>query len=101
MNRKTNPTPKPQPRWLPIIAGAAILLVVVGLAIWWRSASSSPATAPQTSGGAAKLMVDQTTIDDGYVKFGTPVQATFRLSNSGSQPLQVLAQPKVELIEGC
>lgn len=101
MSRKIKPTPKPQPPWLAIIAGAAVLLVVVGLAIWWSSASSSPATAPQTGDGAAKLVVDRTTVDDGYVKFGVPVQAAFKLSNSGSQPLQVLEQPKVELIEGC
>lgn len=97
MSRKIKPTPKTQPPWLAIIAGAAVLLVVVGLAVWWSSATSSP----QTGSSTAKLVVDRTTIDDGYVKFGVPVQATFKLSNSGSQPLQVLEQPKVELIEGC
>lgn len=105
MSRKLRPTHKPeparQPAWLPIIAGAAILLVVVGLALWWGSASSGPATAPQAGSGAPKLAVDRTTIDDGYVKFGAPVRATFKLSNSGSQPLQLLGEPKVELIEGC
>lgn len=101
MSRKIKPTLKPQPPRLAIIAGAAVLLVAVGLAVWWSSATSSPATAPQMSDSTAKLVVDHTTIDDGYVKFGTPVQAIFRLSNSGSQPLQVLGQPKVELIEGC
>jgi len=105
MSRKLRPTHKPeparQPAWLPIIAGAAILLVIVGLALWWNSASSVPATAPQAGGGTPKLVVDRTTIDDGYVKFGAPVRATFKLSNSGSQPLQLLGEPKVELIEGC
>ncbi len=98
MSRKIKPTPKSQPLWLAIIAGAAVLLVVVGLlTVWWSSATSSP----QTGSSTAKLVVDRTTIDDGYVKFGVPVQATFKLSNSGSQPLQVLEPPKVELIEGC
>lgn len=101
MNRKIKPAPKSQPPWLAIIAGAAVLLVVVGLAVWWSSVTSTPATAPQSGTSTAKLVVDRTTVDDGYVKFGVPVQATFKLSNSGSQPLQVLEQPKVELIEGC
>ena len=101
MSRKKEPIPKSQPLWLAIIAGAAVLLVVVGLTVWWSSNPPNPATAPQSGTSTAKLVVDRTTIDDGYVKFGVPVQATFKLSNSGSQPLQVLEPPKVELIEGC
>jgi hypothetical protein len=84
-----------------IIAGGAILLVIAGLAIWWGSASINTTTSPQTGGGAPKLVVDRTTIDDGYVKFETPVQAAFKLNNTGSQPLQILSEPQVELIEGC
>ncbi len=97
MSRKKEPIPKSQPPWLPIIAGAAILLIVVGLTVWWSSATSSPSN----GSSAAKLVVDHTIIDDGYVKFGVPVRATFKLSNSGSQSLQLLGEPKVELIEGC
>ena len=81
--------------WLSLVAGGAILLIIVGLAIWWASAGSSPAAAPQTSGGTPRLAVDRTTIDDGYVKFETPIQAAFNVRNNGTQPLQV------ELIEGC
>lgn len=88
-------------KWLPIIAGGAILLVVIGLAVWWSSASSAPATGPQQAGSSPRLAVDRTTIDDGYVKFETPVEATFKLSNAGQQPLQILGEPQVELIEGC
>ena len=33
--------------------------------------------------------------------FGTPVHETFRLSNAGNQPLQILGEPRVELVEGC
>jgi hypothetical protein len=104
MSRKLRHTSKPPARqlpWLPIIAGGAILLVIVGLAIWWRSASSGPATPPQAGGGTPKLVIDRTTIDDGYVKFETPIQAAFKISNTGNQPLQILNEPQVELIEGC
>ena len=95
------PEPPGQPVWLPIVAGTAVLLVIVGLAIWWSFASSSPETTPQTGNGAPKLAVDRTTIDDGYVQFETPIQATFKLNNTGSQPLKILSEPQVELVEGC
>lgn len=84
-------------KWLPVIAGAAVLLVVIGLAVWWSSSTSG---SPQ-AGGAPRLAVDRTTIDDGYVKFDTPVEATFKLSNTGQQAIQILGEPQVELIEGC
>jgi hypothetical protein len=50
--------------------------------------------------GAPKLAVDQTVVDEGYVKFNVPVRTTFRLSNVGDQPLKIEAAP-VELVEGC
>lgn len=105
MSRKSRhtskPTSSPQPPWLPLVAGGAVLLIIVGLAIWWSSSSGSPTTTPQAGGSTPKLVVDRTTIDDGYVKFETPVQAAFKLSNAGTQALQILGEPQVELIEGC
>lgn len=83
-----------------LVAGGAILLIIAGLTIWWTSSGSGSTPAPQ-AGGAPRLVVDRTLIDDGYVKFDTPVQAGFKLSNTGTQPLQILGEPQVELIEGC
>jgi hypothetical protein len=97
-------------------------LVVIGLALSWNS--SNPASSPQTSDNPTalpqqpnvpqanstplqqtvkgpRLAVDRTTIDDGNVKFNTPLQAVFILNNTGNQPLQILGEPQVELIEGC
>jgi hypothetical protein len=83
-----------------LVAGGAVLLIIAGLAIWWSS-SGSGSTSPSQAGDAPRLVVDRTTIDDGSVKFETPVQAAFKLSNIGAQPLQILGEPQVELIEGC
>ncbi len=95
---KNSAAPPRQFSWLGIVGGGAVLLILAGLAL--SGVSNNPAAAPQAD-GTPRLVVDQTTVDHGYVKFSTPVQATFKLSNQGSQPLQILGEPKVELIEGC
>ncbi len=86
--------------WLSLISGGAVLLIIIGMVIWWTSFRAGPAVAPQ-AGGEPRLAVDRTTIDDGYVKFETPIRAAFKLSNTGSQPLQILDEPQVQLVEGC
>lgn len=126
MSKKSHPThqstPTSQPPWLWLVAGIAVLLAVIGLALSWNS--PNPASSPQTSDNPTalpqqpnvpqanstplqqtvngpRLAVDRTTIDDGNVKFNTPLQAVFILNNTGNQPLQILGEPQVELIEGC
>jgi hypothetical protein len=104
-SKSTHPFP-----WLWLVSGGAVLLVVAGLMLWWSGSNtkpteasqpgSKPIDAPQTE-GKPKLVVDQALVDDGYVKFDTPVHVSFKLSNPGNQPLQIVGEPKVELIEGC
>ena len=91
-----SPAPRRSP-WLWIAAGAAVVLIAGGVVI--LSAQASPAS-PAVA-GVPRLAVDRTTVDEGYVKFGTPVHETFRLSNVGNQPLQILGKPQVELVQGC
>jgi hypothetical protein len=90
----------PAPRqflWLWVAAGAAVVLIAGGVVMLSaQAAPASPAVA-----GAPRLAVDRTTVDEGYVKFGTPVHEAFRLSNVSSQPLQILGTPRVELVQGC
>ena len=94
--KDVSPAPRQRP-WLWIAAGAAVVLIAGGVVV--LSAQTSP-TAPVV-GGAPRLAVDRTTVDEGYQKFGTPVHETFRLSNTGNQPLQILGTPQVELVQGC
>jgi hypothetical protein len=105
MNKKSRhknnrPEPSRQLPWLSLVAGGAILLIIVGTVIGWASSRSGSMTLPRQA-GSPSLTVDRTTIDNGYIKFDTPVRATFRLNNNGTQPLQILGEPQVELIEGC
>jgi hypothetical protein len=100
VSHKNGPAPLNQFPWLGVAAGGAVLLIVTGLALWGSGSSSNPAAAPPTK-GQPKLVVDRTLVDEGKVKFDTPVHVSFKLSNQGAEPLQILGEPKVELIEGC
>jgi cell division septal protein FtsQ len=103
MSRKIYRKPKQPPRRVPwpwlLAAGAAVLIIAGGLVVWYPSATTRVAT-PQVT-GAPSLAVDQTVIDEGYIKLDRPILTTFRLRNVGDQPLQILGEPRVELVEGC
>jgi len=103
MSRKTY-RKKKQPRrrrssWLWLAVGALLLVIGGGLMTWFTS-GTGPAEAPEVI-GAPRLAVEQTVIDEGYVKLDTRVRTTFHLKNVGDQPLRILGQPRVELVEGC
>jgi hypothetical protein len=83
----------------PWLAGIGVLALIVGGVLVWTTSRPGPAVPPEVE-GAPKLAVDQTVVDEGYVKFNVPVRTTFRLSNVGDQPLKIEAAP-VELVEGC
>jgi hypothetical protein len=89
-----------RPRWLPpaVVVGIGIALVGVVLAL--LSASKQP-PATESVAGAPRLAVDQDRIDYGNVKFNTPIQTVFHVRNLGDQPLKILEEPQVELVEGC
>jgi hypothetical protein len=83
------------------IAGAALLLiasVAVLLRPW--SGRDEPSDSGAAS-GTPRLMVDQTTVDEGYVRFNDPVRTAFRLTNAGDAPLRILDTPQVQLVQGC
>lgn len=84
--------------WLGPVA-ALLLLIIGGVAVWavW---GDSP-TVPLQVTGAPRLAVVQATIDEGNVKLGQTVRSTFHVQNVGDQPLEILGQPSVEVIEGC
>ena len=101
--KNVSPAPRRFP-WLWMAAGTATLLIAGGLAILLTSAPTPPAArpaVPSQGAGVPRLAVDRTAIDEGYVKFDTPVHETFRLTNVGNQPLQIQGKPQVELVQGC
>ena len=102
MTKKTYPKQKQPPHrspWLWLIVGGVLLIIIGGL--WtWASSRASSKTAPEIA-GSPRLTVDQTVIDEGEVKLNTQLRTTFRLKNVGDQPLRILGEPQVELVEGC
>jgi cytochrome c-type biogenesis protein CcmH/NrfG len=96
--RKQSPQPRRFP-WLWLAAGGLLLIIVGGLSIV-RTSSNARVVAPEVT-GTPRLAVDQTVIDEGYVKLNTMVRTAFRLRNIGDQPLHILGEPQVVLVEGC
>ncbi len=92
-----------------LVGGGVLLLVVVGILALWRPASepagagsqSAGASAPAQVTGKPRLAVDKEQIDFGKVKLGKMVEATFKLSNVGDQPLVLAGVPPVEVVKGC
>jgi hypothetical protein len=81
-----------------IIGAVALVLIALGVL-----ASCSPG-AGESSGSAVNgpsLTVDPAKIDFGQVKVNNVVKADFRLKNVGSQPLQIIGEPVVRVVQGC
>lgn len=80
--------------------GAGVLLLLIGSLVLWNRANREPAPPPQVT-GAPRLAVEQSTIDEGDVPLGKTIRTVFHLQNVGDQPLTVLSEPQVEVVEGC
>ena len=100
---KTPAAPSPRRKLLPFfVVGAAVLLIALGIVYMRRSGEPAGASGnPTLASNSPRLAVDQKLIDFGKVPLDIPVKATFKLSNVGDQPLQILNQPVVEVKQGC
>jgi hypothetical protein len=91
--------------WWPVaVALAGLLIVAVG--VWWGLGQSAPPSrapiqTPSTTSADPHLAVDRDTIDLGMQPFERPVSAVFQVQNVGGDTLRILAEPVVELVEGC
>ncbi len=102
-NPKTTRKQAQQPPWL--IAGIGLALVVgaviVGLA---TRTSASGANAPDIFTpqvmGAPRVAVVRDQIDHGDVKLGLTINSVFQVRNVGDKPLQILGEPRDEVVEG-
>lgn len=96
--QKQSQKPSSRSHWIWIVAG--VLLFSIGGIFVWSGLGGKKTVAPQVT-GAPSLVVDQSSIDEGDVKLGQTIRSAFRLQNVGDQPLQILGEPQVEVVEGC
>lgn len=105
---------KPIPRWQWFLPGVVGVVMIVGL-FFINANTPNRNTNPQTMVntvatqegpatpvvGAPRVSVAQDTFDYGTVNLGITIQTVFKVSNVGDQPLVILDDPKVQVVEGC
>lgn len=101
---KTTPKRTQQPPWLIIGIGLLLFSGATILALASRAGSGSLSQAanftPQVA-GAPRLAVSPEQVDHGNVKLNTTIDSVFEVRNVGDKPLQILGEPRVEVVEGC
>lgn len=98
-NKSQHPKPARRPAWLipAVIVGAiVIVLAIVAIITGNRREPFDPEVT-----GAPRAEFDQTRFDHGSLRFEQPVESVFRVRNVGDQPLTILGEPRVELLQGC
>jgi hypothetical protein len=98
---KTTPPPQRNNLLLYLAGGALLVIIIGGVLLALAGRGSSGTSVPAQVNGKPSLVVDREQIDFGKVPLDIPVKATFKLSNAGDQPLQIVGQPLVEVKQGC
>src|SRR5262245_45888553 len=97
-HHKRRPTPKNRSLVSVIFVGFGVIVAGVTLLLLSRGQQS---TYEPMIKGSPRLEVDQEEVNYGNVRFETPVESVFRVTNVGDQPLKLLGEPVIELLEGC
>lgn len=99
-NRSQTKQPK-VPSWLVLLG---IVIAGVAALFAWSfvdSNAKSNTSVPIEAKGRPKFVADQAQIDLGDVRLGRTVQAEFKFSNTGDQPLSFTQAPIIQVVEGC
>jgi hypothetical protein len=87
----------PWPVWAAL---GGLVLLAAGLVFLSRPGTQAASEKPLVT-RQPKLVVNQDKIDFGTVPLGKPVEATFKLTNVGDQPLEIEGQPTIQVLKGC
>lgn len=93
--------------WMGAGVAGAVVVIIAALALLSRQDKSSgqktfdPNFEPEVSGAPRVEVLPQDVIDYGDVKLGSTINTVFNVRNVGDEPLVVLGEPQVELVEGC
>ena len=86
--------------WPVVLIAGGILLVALAYFALRDDSQPQSDVQPQVTGAPA-ISVEPQRIDMGEVKLGTPVKASFVVTNIGDQALKFTEAPYIELVEGC
>lgn len=81
-----------------LFVAAAIILIAIGLVI--AGNANKPVYVPEIA-GAPHAIVSTTLIDHGDLQMEEFAESVFEIQNTGDQPLVILDEPRVELVQGC
>lgn len=93
--------------WIAAGIAGAVVVIIATLALISRQNDTPGQTAfdanfePEVSGAPRVEVVQDDVIDYGNVSLGTTVTTEYTVRNVGDEPLVVLGEPRVELVEGC
>ena len=93
--------------WIWVGIAGGVVLVIAALALMSRQKDApsqkvfDPNFEPTVTGAPAVDVLPQDVVDYGDVKLGTTINTVFKVRNVGDEPLIVLGEPQVELMEGC
>jgi hypothetical protein len=91
--------------WAGIAGG--VVLIVAAITLLARGNDNGgqktfdPNFEPTVTGAARVEVLPQDVVDYGDVKLGSTINTVFKVRNVGDQPLMVLGEPQVELVQGC
>lgn len=100
--KSTRPTSAPvrSNRRLLLVLGVVVIVILVGLIGSILLTPAAPPYVPEVT-GRPNAVADTTVIDHGDVKMEDTVQSEFHIRNTGDRPLQIIGEPRVELVQGC
>lgn len=103
MSKKTARKKRQQGRrsFLPLMLGGVSVLIIAGIVFLSRQPDVEQTRVPLTVAGSPNLEIDQEHIDFGDVPVNKMVRASFKLSNSGDEPLLISYSPLAQVVEGC
>lgn len=97
---KMKNTPKKSKTPLIVFSLAGVTMLVLALSLALKNPTPSSGS-PDSSSGFPVLMVDKQEVDLGDMPIDTVVEASFQLTNTGTQTLHITGEPYIEVVEGC
>src|SRR4051812_37457757 len=87
--------------WVAIFSVLIVFIVLFLLQNSSNTSSSIPSDFKVEVNGAPKISLKYDTVDHGDQHYNIPVESVFPIGNIGDKPLEIIGQPRVEVLEGC